>query len=52
MYVNDHEPPRIHARYGGRKVVLDIRTMKSCEAVSIRARPASSSSGHPCIEPS
>ncbi len=28
MYVNDHEPAHFHARYAGRNVVVDIRTLR------------------------
>ncbi|MBP7052727.1 MAG: DUF4160 domain-containing protein [Phycisphaerae bacterium] len=31
MFYDEHNPPRFHARYGGHKVVIDIRTLSLLE---------------------
>jgi len=28
LNMNDHSPPHFHARYGGREVAVDIRTLR------------------------
>ena len=31
MFYNEHDPPHVHARYGGEKVAIDIRTLQVLE---------------------
>jgi len=31
MFFNEHNPPHFHARYGGEKVAIDIRTLQVLE---------------------
>lgn len=31
IFFNDHNPPHFHARYGGEKVAIDIRSMEVLE---------------------
>ncbi len=31
MFYNEHNPPHFHARYGGEKVAIDIRTLQVLE---------------------
>lgn len=31
MFFNEHNPPHFHARYGGKKVAIDIRTLQVLE---------------------
>jgi len=31
MFYDEHNPPHFHAKYGGRKVVVDIRSLSALE---------------------
>lgn len=31
MFFNEHNPPHFHARYGGEKVAIDVRTLQVLE---------------------